>query len=963
MPMRSLPVAAAVAGLLTSALAITPSFSPVAQAADTNCPVPSSSLGGTGTSGDPWLISTPGDLQLLKNDTTLWPGDKYFVQTANIDMFDSAGNACVWDRGIGSTSTNSLQNAFESTYDGGGFEIRGLNIVTGNVSAGLFGWVRSFGFTDNGGVVKNVGFTGNVTSTSADGSVGGLVGYASLNTGSHVASIRDSYATGTITASGDRVGGLVGQINTSDLVTVERSFATGNVSSSRSIAGGAVGYWNSTNGVLRDTYATGDVTATAGSFLAGAGGLIGYGDKTGGNESVEYSIALGTATGGGSENGGFAGQLTSSVTVTSSFFNSDSNASAGNIDGSRGSPTGDSIANLKTLSTYTGNGWTATTGSGSIAGGFDPTKTWGICPNINDGFPFLTTFYPASSDPCTDNNSPTPTFDTPVPTADGFTVNVTNYDPFFWWDPTVSLGSVASGTPSGSSLPLTVSGVTSGVSATLTMTTSRSALDYVNATGTVSATAGSAAPTPTFDTPVPTSDGFTVNVTNYDNSYNWTQTVDAGSVSAGAAVGGSLPLTVTTLSPGASATITVTASQTGYTDGIGTVTGTAISNGLTPTFGTPVSTSTGFTVAVTNYDANYTWTPSVSAGSVSTGTASGSTLPLTVTGLTAGETATVTMITSRAGYDNGSAAIAGASLVARATPSPTSLDFGLQAVGSTSSLQTLTITSSGTTDLVIGAGATSITGSDAAMFTIDADNCSGQTLSPSQTCSIDVSFAPTSDGEKLATLRVNSNDPASPTTVELSGGERVVPVPQMFTFWFHTAGGGTCLDSVQVTDTHIFKLPGSDVSCVPLGDTLVGWSIRGQEWNFAPGAEVVVSGDQTFTAVSASEFIEVTLDANVGRGTPCLAMGRDITRLRSRKIDVALIRSADTVIPLRPICAPEGFVFNGWSSADTPSGSGSPQEGAIIIQVGQALPSEWLEKKTTPLNKLHLYALWDRSIS
>ena len=79
----------------------------------------------------------------------------------------------------------------------------------------------------------------------------------------------------------------------------------------------------------------------------------------------------------------------------------------------------------------------------------------------------------------------------------------------------------------------------------------------------------------------------------------------------------------------------------------------------TPTFDTPVRTAGGFTVNVTNHDAAYTWTPSVSTGSVTAGTPSGSTLPLTVTGLSAGASSTVTVTTSRTGYSNGSASVSG----------------------------------------------------------------------------------------------------------------------------------------------------------------------------------------------------------------------------------------------------------------------------------------------------------------
>lgn len=88
---------------------------------------------------------------------------------------------------------------------------------------------------------------------------------------------------------------------------------------------------------------------------------------------------------------------------------------------------------------------------------------------------------------------------------------------------------------------------------------------------------------------------------------------------------------------------------------------------LTPVFDTPVATANGYTVNVTNYDANYTWTPSVSSGSVSVGIPTGSTLALTITGLAAGTSATTTMASTRTGYTNGTATVEG---TAAATPTP-----------------------------------------------------------------------------------------------------------------------------------------------------------------------------------------------------------------------------------------------------------------------------------------------------
>ena len=75
---------------------------------------------------------------------------------------------------------------------------------------------------------------------------------------------------------------------------------------------------------------------------------------------------------------------------------------------------------------------------------------------------------------------------------------------------------------------------------------------------------------------------------------------------------------------------------------------------LNPTFSTPTTTTTGFTVQISNYDAAFTWdTATVTSGIV----ARDSFGLLTVTGLTAGQTSTLTQTTSRAAYNNGTGSV------------------------------------------------------------------------------------------------------------------------------------------------------------------------------------------------------------------------------------------------------------------------------------------------------------------
>lgn len=76
---------------------------------------------------------------------------------------------------------------------------------------------------------------------------------------------------------------------------------------------------------------------------------------------------------------------------------------------------------------------------------------------------------------------------------------------------------------------------------------------------------------------------------------------------------------------------------------------------LTPTLSAVTSTADGFYFDVTNYDSNYTWSTSLNTtpGSVSS-VGTSSPYRVTVTGLAASTSRTVTVSTSRTGYNNGS---------------------------------------------------------------------------------------------------------------------------------------------------------------------------------------------------------------------------------------------------------------------------------------------------------------------
>jgi outer membrane protein OmpA-like peptidoglycan-associated protein len=164
----------------------------------------------------------------------------------------------------------------------------------------------------------------------------------------------------------------------------------------------------------------------------------------------------------------------------------------------------------------------------------------------------------------------------------------------------------------------------------------------------------------TLDAPIPTA-------LTYPNTATLTATASAGggaitfaATGGGCSVGASTGLvTVTNYAQTCSIIASIAAdSQYASASTSASVISLSAAIGITPTFSTPVVTTTGFTVNVTNYAVGTTFTPTITSGTVTAGTVSGSTLPLTVTGLTAGQTATITVTTTKANTTSPSATVA-----------------------------------------------------------------------------------------------------------------------------------------------------------------------------------------------------------------------------------------------------------------------------------------------------------------
>lgn len=271
--------------------------------------------GGSGTEGDPYLLSTDSDIDTLSTTTADW--SKYFKLTQDITL---VGNHTP----IGDGST-----LFTGDFDGNGYAVTNLTVYKNAAYAGFFGYTQttanihdlgvqtssdgvvSTGFHvgaligQNQGIVSNCSSTGIVTGSGSSEYVGGLIG-SFITSGS----VSNCSANVTVTGPSHHVGGLIGACDQ----PVSNCYATGNVIGGNLYTGGLMGRsW----GAVSNCYATGNVTGPR-----YVGGLIGY--KEAG--TVSNSFATGTVD-GALDSGAFIGLNV--ATVTNCYYSGSPASGAG----------------------------------------------------------------------------------------------------------------------------------------------------------------------------------------------------------------------------------------------------------------------------------------------------------------------------------------------------------------------------------------------------------------------------------------------------------------------------------------------------------------------------------------------------------------------------------------------------------------------------------------------------------
>ncbi len=209
-----------------------------------------SPIAGSGTLGDPYLITTCTELQRMNENLSA-----YYKLYTDINCAETS----TWNSGAGFVPVGDNITSFMGHFDGDGKKITNLFISRPSTT-----YVALFGVTGVATIISNVGITGE--NIRGQNYVGSLVGY-------NYSSISNSYSTGSVSGTGAAIGGLVGQNSTGGVVL--NTYATASVNSDSSGAGGLVGY---NYGSISNSYSTGSVTSDTDS---NTGGIVGYADISG----------------------------------------------------------------------------------------------------------------------------------------------------------------------------------------------------------------------------------------------------------------------------------------------------------------------------------------------------------------------------------------------------------------------------------------------------------------------------------------------------------------------------------------------------------------------------------------------------------------------------------------------------------------------------------------------------------
>jgi hypothetical protein len=293
--------------------------------------------GGNGTSGDPYQIATPEQLNGIRNH-----GSAHFILIADIDLsvyLAVGGGGYNGGAGWNPIEISTYPYGFNGSLDGDGYSIKNFKINRTTSNIGLFGRL------DQTGEIRNLKLTNvDITRSGSNyANVGSLVG---TNEGTINNCSSDG---GNINVSGNDwvfAGGLVG---TNEGI-INNSWCDINVTNSGQqwvFTGGLVG--NNYEGSINNCYSFG-TTSSSGALFVYAGGLIGVNL----NGLINNCYSLGAASSSGPSmvsTGGLIGSSSSfENSVNNCYYNRETSGKSDNI----GNGVPKTTAEMKKLSTFAG---------------------------------------------------------------------------------------------------------------------------------------------------------------------------------------------------------------------------------------------------------------------------------------------------------------------------------------------------------------------------------------------------------------------------------------------------------------------------------------------------------------------------------------------------------------------------------------------------------------------------------
>ncbi len=288
--------------------------------------------GGMGTESEPYLISTPVELDNVRNFLGATHSDKYFLQTANLDLSG-------YQAGEGWAPLGDVSNYLSGNYDGGNHIISNLTINRPTTDyQGLFAYVYNTGYLSNLGV-KVADVSGQM--------------YSGVLVGRTAGSISNCFAEGNFTTTSYRSGGFTGYLNPG---TISDCYAQVDV--------------------VRPSGATSDVAAFIGRLFLGT-------------ISNCYSTGSVLIDGSNPGNRGLIGSIGTTITVEDCFWDIESSGQTT----SAGAATGKTTAEMQDVATYTATATVGLTNPWDFVG--NPNNDvanediWNIHISLNGGYPYF----------------------------------------------------------------------------------------------------------------------------------------------------------------------------------------------------------------------------------------------------------------------------------------------------------------------------------------------------------------------------------------------------------------------------------------------------------------------------------------------------------------------------------------------------------------------------------------------